>query len=87
MPIDDAEKGTLLHIGHLSKSEEKNNDLTEKAEDLLLEKERLESIAEYAIAAGAPDANAAVLAADEASSTALLAGSTAREGTGRQRAG
>ena len=39
MPIDDAEKGTLLHIGRLSKSEEKINDLTEKAEDLLLEKE------------------------------------------------
>ena len=73
MPIDDAEKGTLLHIGRLLKSEEKINDLTEKAEDLLLEKERLESIAENAIAAGAPDANAAVLAADEASSAALLA--------------
>jgi hypothetical protein len=73
MPIDDAEKGTLLHIGRLSKSEEKIYDLTEKAEDLLLEKERLESIAEIAIAAGAPDANAAVLAADEASSAALLA--------------
>jgi hypothetical protein len=52
MPIDDAEKGTLLHIGRLSKSEEKIIDLTEKAEDLLLEKERLESIAENAIAAG-----------------------------------
>ena len=39
MPIDDAEKGTLLHIGRLTKSEEKINDLTEKAEDLLLEKE------------------------------------------------
>jgi hypothetical protein len=72
MPIDDAEKGTLLHIGRLLKSEEKIEDLTEKAEDLWLEKERLESIAENAIAAGAPDANAAVLAADEASSTALL---------------
>ena len=56
MPIDDAEKGTLLRIRCLSKSEEKINDLTEKAEDLLLEKERLESIA---IAAGAPDANTA----------------------------
>ncbi len=38
MPIDDAKKGTLLHIGRLLKSEEKINDLTEKAEDLLLEK-------------------------------------------------
>ncbi len=73
IPIDDAEKGTLLHIGRLTKSEEKMNDLMEKAEDLLLEKERLESIAENAIAAGAPDANAAILAADEASSAALLA--------------
>ena len=73
MPIDDAEKGTLLHIGRHSKSEEKINDLVEKAEDLLLKKERLESIAENAIAAGAPAANAAVLAADEASSAALLA--------------
>jgi hypothetical protein len=45
MPIDDAEKGTLLHIGRLSKSEEKIYDLMEKAEDLWLEKERLESIA------------------------------------------
>ena len=72
MPIDDAKKGTLLLIGCLSKSEEKINDLTEKAEDLLLEKERLESISENAIAAGAPDANAAVLATDEASSAALL---------------
>ena len=79
MPIDDAEKGTLLHIGRLSKSEEKINDLTEKAEDLLLEKERLESIAENAIAAGAPDANAAVFAADEASSAALLAMGIAME--------
>jgi hypothetical protein len=73
MPIDDAKKGTLLLIGCLSKSEEKINDLTEKAEDLLLEKERLESISENAIAAGAPDANAAILAAEEASSAALLA--------------
>jgi hypothetical protein len=39
MSIDDAKKGTLLHIGHLSKSEEKINDLMEKAEDLWLEKE------------------------------------------------
>jgi hypothetical protein len=39
MQIDDAEKGTLLHIGRLSKSEEKINDLTEKAEYLWLEKE------------------------------------------------
>ena len=70
MPIDDAKKGTLLHIGRLSKSEEKIYDLMEKAEDLWLEKERLESIA---IADGAPDANAAKLAADEASSAALLA--------------
>ncbi len=30
MPIDDAEKGTLLHIGCITKSEEKINDLTEK---------------------------------------------------------
>jgi hypothetical protein len=67
MPIDDAEKGTLLHIGRLSKSEEKINDLAEKAEDLLLDKEQLESIAEYAIAAGAPGANATVLAADTTS--------------------
>ena len=52
MPIDDAEKGTLLRIRCLSKSEEKIIDLSEKAEDLLLEKERLESIAENAIAAG-----------------------------------
>jgi hypothetical protein len=79
MPIDDAKKGTLLHIGHLTKSEEKINDLTEKAEDLLLEKERLESIADNAIAAGAPDANAAILAADEASSSALLAMGIAME--------
>jgi hypothetical protein len=70
MPIDDTEKGTLLHIGRLSKSDEKIDDLMEKAGDLWLEKERLESIA---IAAGAPDANAAKLAADEASSAALLA--------------
>jgi hypothetical protein len=27
IPIDDAKKGTLLHIGNLSKSEEKMNDL------------------------------------------------------------
>jgi hypothetical protein len=47
------------------------NDLAEKAEDLWLEKERLESVAENAIAAGAPDANAAELAADEATSAAL----------------
>ena len=60
MPIDDAEKSTLLHIGRLLKSEEKINDLTEKAEDLLLEKERLESIAENAIAAGAPDASCCI---------------------------
>jgi len=79
MPIDDAKKGTLLHIGRLMKSEEKINDLTENAEDLLLEKERLESIAENAIAAGAPDANAAVLATDEASSAALLAMGIAME--------
>jgi hypothetical protein len=79
IPIDDAEKGTLLHIGRLTKSEEKINDLMEKAEDLLLEKERLESIAENAIAAGAPDANAAILAADEASSAALLAMGIAME--------
>ena len=39
----------------------------------MLEKERLESISENAIAAGAPDANAAILAAEEASSAALLA--------------
>ena len=79
MPIDDAKKGTLLHIGRLSKSEEKIYDLMEKAEDLWLEKERLESIAENAIAAGAPDANAAILAADEASSAALLAMGIAME--------
>ena len=72
MPIDDAEKGTLLHIGRLSKSEEKIYDLMEKAEDLWLEKERLESIAENAIAAGAPDA-------DDASSAALLAMGIAME--------
>ena len=41
MSIDDTKKGTLLHIGRLSKSEEKIIDLSEKAEDLLLEKERL----------------------------------------------
>jgi hypothetical protein len=79
MPIDDAKKGTLLHIGRLTKSEEKINDLTEKAEDLLLEKEQLESIAENTIAAGAPDANAAILAAVEASSAALLAMGIAME--------
>ena len=79
IPIDDAEKGTLLHIGRLTKSEEKMNDLMEKAEDLLLEKERLESIAENAIAAGAPDPNAAISAADEASSAALLAMGKAME--------
>ncbi len=79
MPIDDAKKGTLLHIGSLSKSEEKVNDLTGKAEDLLLEKEWLESIVENAIAAGVPDANAAVLATDEASSAALLAMGIAME--------
>ena len=71
MPIDDTEKGTLLHIGRLLKSEEKIDDLMEIAEDLWLEKELLESIA---IAAGAPDANAAKLAADEASSAALAMG-------------
>ena len=38
-----------------------------------MEKERLESIAENAIVAGAPDANVAALAAYEASSAALLA--------------
>jgi len=76
MSIDDTEKGTLLHIGRLSKSEEKIDDLMEKAEDLWLEKERLESIA---IAAGAPDANAAKIAADEASSAALLAMGKAME--------
>jgi hypothetical protein len=76
MPIDDTEKGTLLHFGRLSKCEEKIDDLMEKAEDLWLEKERLESIA---IAAGAPDANAAKLAADEASSAALLAMGKAME--------
>ncbi len=76
MPIDDTEKGSLLHIGRLSKSEEKIDDLMEKAEDLWLEKERLESIA---IAAGAPDANAAKLAADETSSAALLAMGKAME--------
>ena len=38
-----------------------------------MEKERLESIVENALAAGVPDVNAAVLAADEASSAALLA--------------
>ncbi len=76
MPIDDTEKGTLLHIGRLSKSEEKIDDLMEKAEDLGLEKEQLESIA---IAAGAPDANAAKLATDEASSAALLAMGKAME--------
>jgi flagellar biosynthesis GTPase FlhF len=79
MPIDDAEKGTLLHIGRLSKSEEKIYDLMEKAEDLWLEKERLESIAENAIAAGAPDPNAAISATDEASSAALLAMGIAME--------
>jgi hypothetical protein len=66
-------KGTLLHIGCLPKSEEKIEDLTEKVEDLWLEKEQLESIVENAIATGSPDANAAVLATDEASSPALLA--------------
>ena len=76
MPIDDTENGTLLHIGRLSKSEEKIDDLMEKAEDLWLEKERLESIA---IATDAPDANAAKLAADEASSAALLAMGKAME--------
>ena len=45
----------------------------------MLEKERLESISENAIAAGAPDANAAILAADEASSAALLAMGIAME--------
>jgi hypothetical protein len=79
MPIDDAEKGTLLHIGRLSKSEEKIYDLMEKAEDLWLEKEQLETIAENAIAAGAPDPNAAISAADEASSAALLAMGIAME--------
>jgi len=76
MPIDDTEKSTLVHIGCLSKSEEKIDDLMEKAADLWLEKERIESIA---IAAGAPDANAAKLAADEASSAALLAMGKAME--------
>ena len=66
-------------MGRLTKSEEKINDLTEKAEDLLLEKEQLESIAENAIVAGAPDANAAVLAADEVSFAALLAMGKAME--------
>ena len=71
MPIDDTEKSTLLHIGCLLKSEEKIDDLMEKLEDLWLEKDRIESIA---ITAGAPDANAAKLAADEASSAALAMG-------------
>ena len=48
----------------------------EKAEDLWLEKEQLESIT---IAAGAPDANAAKFSADEASSAALLAMGKAME--------
>jgi hypothetical protein len=55
----------------------------------LLEKERLESIAENAIAAGAPDANAAILATDEASFRCFTGygysnGSTDREGAGQQ---
>ena len=79
MPIDDAKKGTLLHIENLSKSEEKMNDLAEKAENLWLEKEWLESVAENAIAAGVPDANAAESAVDEASSAALLAMGIAME--------
>ncbi len=55
----------------------------------MLEKERLESIAENAIAAGAPDANAAILATDEASFRCFTGygysnGSTDREGAGQQ---
>jgi hypothetical protein len=45
----------------------------EKAEDLLLKCERLESIAAVAISTGAPDADVTALAAGEASSAALLA--------------
>jgi hypothetical protein len=74
-PINDSEQGTLLHIGCYSKKEEKVDELLEKAEDLLLEKDWLESIGEIAIFTGAPDADATALAAqaEEASSTAFLA--------------
>ncbi len=70
---------TIPLIFKLTNYAKKINDLTEKVEDLLLEKERLESIAEHAIAAGVPGTNAVVLAADEASSTALLAMGIAME--------
>ena len=67
-------RGLLCLTSGISKKEEEQIDkLLEKAEDLLLESERLESIAEIAISAGAPDADVAALAAEVASSAAPLA--------------
>jgi hypothetical protein len=75
MSISDSEQGTLLHIGRLLKKEEQIDELTEKAEHLLLESEQLESSVGAAITTGAPDSDvaASALAAEEASSTAFLA--------------
>jgi len=66
-------RGLLCLTSGISKKEEQIDKLLEKAEDLLLESERLESIAEIAISAGAPDADVAALAAEVASSAAPLA--------------
>ena len=54
---------------------EQIDELTEKAEYLLLESEQLESIVAAAITAGAPDLDvaASALATEEASSAAFLA--------------
>jgi hypothetical protein len=50
------------------KIEEQIDELSEKAEDLLLESDQQESVAVVAIYTGAPDADVATLAAEEASS-------------------
>lgn len=48
--IKDSERGTLLHVGKLSKKkEEEIDELSENADDLLLESDLLESILEIAI--------------------------------------
>jgi hypothetical protein len=62
-------------LGRLSKKMEQIDELTEKAEYLLLESEQLESIVAAAITAGAPDLDvaASALATEEASSAAFLA--------------
>ncbi len=58
-------------IGRLTKKEEQIDELLEKAQDLLWQSERPESIAAAAISTGAPDADAAALAAEEASYAAF----------------